>query len=56
MNDAPIDIIISIVRRHLNEALYVKAKDPNIGTYVDGRIDALEELIQEFEGFKRLFS
>lgn len=51
--NAPIDIIISIIKRHKKE---VEKETCLILDYKDGMIDAYENLITEFEGFKKLFS
>ncbi len=51
--EAPIDIIINIIKRHKEEVQY----EPHlIQDYKDGMIDAYEGLISEFEGFKKLFN
>lgn len=50
---APIDIIISIIKRHEEE---VRRESHLIEDYKDGMLDAYEGLISEFEGFKKLFS
>lgn len=51
--NAPIDIIISIIARKKREV-----SNPEVNLlpdYRDGMIDAYEDLINEFEGFKKLF-
>lgn len=53
MNGAPIDLVIDIIKRHkrsVEETTY-PYKD-----YKDGMLDAFQELITEFEGFKKLFN
>lgn len=59
---APVDLIINILERVKNEALnerneQLKAACPDKGiTYYDGKIDQCKELIEELEGFKKIFS
>lgn len=59
---APIDIIISIIARHKADVEEAKKEDNNkkLSDYeyakLLGRIEALEELTKELEGFKKLFS
>ena len=59
---APIDIVISIIKRHERETREAKAKaiaasGGNINeSSFDGRLDAYAELIEEFEGFKKIFN
>lgn len=59
---APVDIIIDILETAKNEALnerneQLKAVCPDKGiTYYDGKIDQCKELIEELEGFKKLFN
>ena len=59
---APVDIIISIIKRHERETREAKAEamaasGGNINeSSFDGRLDAYAELIEELEGFKKLFS
>lgn len=50
---APIDIVIDIIKRHIGE---VKNETHLIPDYKDGMIDAYESLIEEFEGFKKIFN
>lgn len=50
---APIDIIISIINRKRAEA---DAESNLTQDYKDGMIDAYDNLLQEFEGFKKLFN
>lgn len=60
--DAPIDIVISIIKRHERETREAKAEamaasGGNINeSSFDGRLDAYAELIEEFEGFKKIFN
>ena len=52
--NAPIDIVISIIARKKKEV-----SNPELHIfpdYRDGMIDAYEDLINEFEGFKKLFN
>ena len=51
--NAPIDIVISIIKRHERE---VEQKEEACMSYKQGKLDAYAELIEELEGFKRLFS
>jgi hypothetical protein len=51
--NAPIDIVISIIKRHLNEE---RKTERACMSYQTGKIETYEELIAEFEGFKRLFN
>ena len=59
---APIDLVINILERVKNEALnerneQLKAACPDKGiTYYDGKIDQCKELIEELEGFKKIFN
>lgn len=50
---APIDIVIDIIKRHLREA---KERDEASMSYKQGKVDAYDGLIQELEGFKKLFN
>ena len=52
MGNAPIDIVIDIIKRHIRE---VKSEH-YIPDYKDGMLDAYEGLIREFEAFKKIFS
>ena len=54
MSIAPIDIVIDIIKRHKREA-----EDESQALneyYLDGQIDAYDGLIEELEGFRKLFS
>ena len=55
--DAPIDIIIRLIKGHLKgakeEAYYMVGPER---TYLSGKMDAYQELINEFEGYKKLFN
>lgn len=55
--NAPIDIIINLIKGHLKEA---KKEAPYVvgpaRTYLSGKMDAYQELINEFEGYKKLFN
>ena len=51
-NFAPIDIVISILNRHKEE---VERDKEEGSTYYEGKLDTYKELIEEFEGFKKLF-
>ena len=60
---APVDLIIDILETAKNEALNERNEQlkatcpPNKGvTYYDGKIDQCKELIEELEGFKKLFN
>ena len=50
---APIDIVISIIKRHERE---VEQKEEACMSYRQGKLDAYAELIEEFEGFKKIFN
>lgn len=52
--DAPIDIVISIIKRHIAEVN--KDSENLLPDYKGGMLDAYEGLIEEFEGFKKLFN
>ena len=52
--NAPIDIVISIIKRHLNEL--EESKGILKEDYYKGQKNAYEGLIEEFEGFKKLFN
>lgn len=52
--DAPIDIVIDIIKRKMN--LVNENINVLIPDYADGMLDAYEDLIKEFEGYKRLFN
>lgn len=59
--NAPVDIIISIIERAKREAQEARAEQSQYGagantSYIDGRIDQCEDLIDQLEGFKKLFS
>ena len=55
--NAPIDIVISIIKRHLKEVKEQQKVVDNINSeYKAGKRAAYEELIEEFEGFKKLFN
>lgn len=51
---APIDIVIDVIKRHKCDAEEHK-NDVGI-SYYQGKIDAYNDLLSEFEDFKRLFS
>ena len=51
---APIDIVIDIIKRHMRES-EENLKNMN-DSFIEGQIDAYKGLIQEFEGFKKIFS
>ncbi len=55
---APIDIVISIINRHKRETEAEKAAtEVNVNRiYYTGRSDAYTELVNELEGFKKLFN
>lgn len=59
---APVDLIIDILETAKNEALNERNEqlkttcvDKGV-TYYDGKIDQCKELIEELEGFKKLFN
>ena len=51
--DAPIDIVISIIKRKMTET---ENRTANLTDYEKGKVDAYRGLIEEFEGFKKLFN
>ena len=51
--NAPIDIIISIIKRKENEVL---VEPDSFSEFNLGKKAAYEDLINEFEGFKKLFN
>ena len=55
---APIDIILSIIKRHAREAHQdvLDAKDNSTFDFDRGREEAYKGLIEEFEEFKKLFN
>lgn len=56
---APIDIVISIIKRLMSEAEAKKSTERTYSqdwSYWTGRVEAYEDLIEELEGFKKLFS
>lgn len=55
---APIDIVIDIIKRHLEEVKEQQKVIEDIvhPAYKAGKRVAYEDLIAEFEGFKKLFS
>ena len=56
--DAPVDIIISIIKRHKAEAEAKRSTRTcsQDWSYWTARVEAYEDLIEELEGFKKLFS
>lgn len=57
--DAPVDIVISIIKRLKVEAEAKKSTERTCSqdqSYWTGRVEAYEDLIEELEGFKKLFS
>ena len=57
--DAPVDIVISIIKRLKVEAEAKKSTERTYSpdwSYWTGRVEAYEDLIEELEGFKKLFS
>ena len=52
--NAPIDIVISIIKRHKAEVANIECEVSS--DYAEGKLDAYQELIDELEGFKRLFN
>lgn len=59
--EAPVDIIINLIKMAKKEALEARGEQAAYGaggntTYLDGRIDQCEDLIDQLEGFKRLFN
>ena len=54
---APVDIIINIIKRHLEDVKEQQKVVDNINSeYKAGKRVAYEDLIAELEGFKRLFN
>lgn len=51
---APIDIVISIIKRKITETENKTAN--SLTDYEKGKVDAYQELVNEFEGFKKLFN
>lgn len=58
---APIDIVIDIIKQYKtrSEEAYKNCEhknDVDIMAYYQGMFNACDELLSEFEGFKKLFS
>ena len=51
--NAPVDIVIDIIRRRRYE---VEKADEACMSYQQGKLDAYDGLIEELEGFKKLFN
>lgn len=61
MSNAPIDIVINILKREKREAsekenFYIKCHSHDQASYYKGQVDKCQELIDQFNGFKKLFS
>lgn len=59
--NAPIDIVIDILKRERREAeakedFYVKCHSHDQASYYKGQVDMCQGLIDQFNGFKKLFS
>lgn len=59
--NAPIDIVIDILKREQREAsekelFYSKCQSHDQVCYYKGQADMCQELIDQFNGFKKLFS
>ena len=60
--NAPVDIIISIIDRMKSEYESdlkehdLKGYNPTCALFTEGKIEAMEELQNQLEGFKRLFN
>ena len=53
--NAPIDIVISIIKRHLREEK-LDYRLEELSEYGQGKREAYTGLINEFEGLKKLFN
>lgn len=53
---APVDLIIDIIRRKQADYLIEATEGPESAKILRAKISALEELKDELEGFKKLFS
>ena len=58
---APIDIVIDLIKQYKerSEEAYINCKhkdDINIMTYYQGKFNACDDILSEFEEFKKLFS
>ena len=58
---APIDIVIDIIKQYKanSEEAYTNCEhkdDINVMAYYQGKFDACDEILSEFDEFKKLFS